>query len=200
MSRLEIDADVLVLGGGPAGTWAALAAARAGARVVLADKGYCGTSGPPRRAATTCGTSRPGLHANGPCRPASRTAADCPSRPGCTGCSRKPTTGWMNWQAPATGFRPATTAGRCVPACRGRSTCAGCAGACTAPGSPSSTTAPPWNCSPPATASCPVPRVCNGRTDTPRGRCVPGQWSWRPAAAHSCREASERTSTPATDS
>ena len=39
------DADVLVLGGGPAGTWAALAAARAGARVVLADKGYCGTSG-----------------------------------------------------------------------------------------------------------------------------------------------------------
>jgi succinate dehydrogenase/fumarate reductase flavoprotein subunit len=40
------DADVLVLGGGPAGTWAAIAAARAGARVVLADKGYCGTSGP----------------------------------------------------------------------------------------------------------------------------------------------------------
>ena len=39
------DTDVLVLGGGPAGTWAAIAAARAGARVVLADKGYCGTSG-----------------------------------------------------------------------------------------------------------------------------------------------------------
>lgn len=38
-------ADVLVLGGGPAGAWAAIAAARAGARVVLADKGYCGTSG-----------------------------------------------------------------------------------------------------------------------------------------------------------
>ncbi|MFI0421803.1 FAD-dependent oxidoreductase [Spongiactinospora sp. 9N601] len=38
-------ADVLVLGGGPAGAWAALAAAEAGARVVLADKGYCGTSG-----------------------------------------------------------------------------------------------------------------------------------------------------------
>ncbi|MFN6469037.1 MAG: FAD-dependent oxidoreductase [Nostoc sp. SerVER01] len=40
-----ITADVLVLGGGPAGTWAALSAARQGARVVLADKGYCGTSG-----------------------------------------------------------------------------------------------------------------------------------------------------------
>ncbi|MCX4806331.1 FAD-binding protein [Streptomyces sp. NBC_01214] len=37
--------DVLVVGGGPAATWAALKAAGAGARVVLADKGYCGTSG-----------------------------------------------------------------------------------------------------------------------------------------------------------
>lgn len=37
--------DVLVLGGGPAGTWAALSAARRGATVALADKGYCGTSG-----------------------------------------------------------------------------------------------------------------------------------------------------------
>src|SRR5262245_41419178 len=39
---LSLEADVLVLGGGPAGTWAALTAAT---RVVLADKGYCGTSG-----------------------------------------------------------------------------------------------------------------------------------------------------------
>lgn len=44
-TTVDGDADVLVLGGGPAGTWAAIAAARAGARVVLADKGYCGTSG-----------------------------------------------------------------------------------------------------------------------------------------------------------
>jgi len=42
---LTLEADVLVLGGGPAGTWAAWSAASAGARVVLADKGYCGTSG-----------------------------------------------------------------------------------------------------------------------------------------------------------
>ncbi|MFE5679675.1 FAD-dependent oxidoreductase, partial [Streptomyces erythrochromogenes] len=41
----DLATDVLVVGGGPAATWAALAAARAGARVVLADKGYCGTSG-----------------------------------------------------------------------------------------------------------------------------------------------------------
>lgn len=39
------EADVLVIGGGLAGTWAAIAAAREGARVILADKGYCGTSG-----------------------------------------------------------------------------------------------------------------------------------------------------------
>jgi succinate dehydrogenase/fumarate reductase flavoprotein subunit len=42
---IDLQADVLVLGGGPAGTWAALTAARQGARVVLADKAYCGVSG-----------------------------------------------------------------------------------------------------------------------------------------------------------
>ncbi|MER0836454.1 FAD-binding protein [Pseudomonas aeruginosa] len=38
-------ADVLVIGGGPGGTWAAIAAAARGAKVILADKGYCGASG-----------------------------------------------------------------------------------------------------------------------------------------------------------
>ncbi|AGT11190.1 FAD-dependent oxidoreductase [Paracoccus aminophilus] len=42
---LDLETDVLVIGGGPAGTWAALSARRAGARVILVDKGYCGTSG-----------------------------------------------------------------------------------------------------------------------------------------------------------
>ncbi|RTL95780.1 MAG: FAD-binding protein [Hyphomicrobiales bacterium] len=42
---LRIHADVLVLGGGPSGAWAAVAAAESGAKVVLADKGYLGTSG-----------------------------------------------------------------------------------------------------------------------------------------------------------
>ncbi|GAX45581.1 fumarate reductase/succinate dehydrogenase flavoprotein domain-containing protein [Tolypothrix sp. NIES-4075] len=37
--------DVLVIGGGPAGTWAAWSAASNGAKVALVDKGYCGTSG-----------------------------------------------------------------------------------------------------------------------------------------------------------
>lgn len=43
--RLDLRADVLVLGGGPAAAWAAVSAAQAGRRVVLADKGYLGTSG-----------------------------------------------------------------------------------------------------------------------------------------------------------
>jgi succinate dehydrogenase/fumarate reductase flavoprotein subunit len=42
---LHLGADVLIIGGGLAGTWAAAAARRAGASVILADKGYCGTSG-----------------------------------------------------------------------------------------------------------------------------------------------------------
>ncbi len=42
---IPAESDVLVLGGGPAGTWAALGAASRGARVTLVDKGYCGTSG-----------------------------------------------------------------------------------------------------------------------------------------------------------
>ena len=49
---VEYDADVLVLGGGPAGTWAAISAAERGARVVLADKGFCGTSGATAAAGT----------------------------------------------------------------------------------------------------------------------------------------------------
>ena len=44
-AAVEYEADVLVLGGGPAGTWAAISAAANGAKVILADKGFCGTSG-----------------------------------------------------------------------------------------------------------------------------------------------------------
>jgi succinate dehydrogenase/fumarate reductase flavoprotein subunit len=43
--RLDLDADVLVIGGGPAASWAAITASDAGARVIVVDKGYLGTSG-----------------------------------------------------------------------------------------------------------------------------------------------------------
>ncbi|NYE22730.1 FAD-dependent oxidoreductase [Pigmentiphaga litoralis] len=42
---LALNTDVLVIGGGPAGAWAAWTAAAAGRKVVLVDKGYFGTSG-----------------------------------------------------------------------------------------------------------------------------------------------------------
>lgn len=42
---VELETDVLVIGGGMAGAWAAIGARRAGASVLLAEKGWCGTSG-----------------------------------------------------------------------------------------------------------------------------------------------------------
>ncbi|WP_150273403.1 FAD-binding protein [Paenibacillus tepidiphilus] len=51
--RQQTTADVLVLGGGPAGAWAAWSAASHGAKVILADKGYLGTSGATAPGGTT---------------------------------------------------------------------------------------------------------------------------------------------------
>lgn len=42
---LTLSTDVLVIGGGPAATWAAIHARDAGAEVIIVDKGYCGASG-----------------------------------------------------------------------------------------------------------------------------------------------------------
>ncbi|QFS50022.1 FAD-binding protein [Nostoc sphaeroides CCNUC1] len=44
-SDINLEADVLVIGGGPAGAWAAYNAAVQAVRVILVDKGYCGSSG-----------------------------------------------------------------------------------------------------------------------------------------------------------
>ncbi|WP_067652753.1 FAD-dependent oxidoreductase [Nocardia harenae] len=54
------ETDVLVLGGGPAGLWSAIAAARAGARVVLADKARCGAAGPTAAGSTALWAAPPG--------------------------------------------------------------------------------------------------------------------------------------------
>ena len=45
LGSLHFETDVLVIGGGMAAAWSAIAAARAGAAVVMVDKGYVGTSG-----------------------------------------------------------------------------------------------------------------------------------------------------------
>jgi succinate dehydrogenase/fumarate reductase flavoprotein subunit len=45
MDHLDLETDVLIVGGGMAAAWAAVSAAREGARVVLVDKGFVGTSG-----------------------------------------------------------------------------------------------------------------------------------------------------------
>jgi succinate dehydrogenase/fumarate reductase flavoprotein subunit len=58
--REEMAADVLVIGGGPAATWAAVAAATAGASVILVDKGYVGTSGATAPANTGTWSPPPG--------------------------------------------------------------------------------------------------------------------------------------------
>lgn len=44
-ATIQLQSDVLIIGGGPAACWAALAAREAGCSVVLVDKGYVGTSG-----------------------------------------------------------------------------------------------------------------------------------------------------------
>ncbi|MEV5833773.1 FAD-binding protein [Nocardia sp. NPDC052112] len=56
----EFETDVLVLGGGPAGVWAALSAATAGARVALVDKSRCGASGPTAAGTTSLWNIPPG--------------------------------------------------------------------------------------------------------------------------------------------
>ena len=58
-----LDADVLVLGGGPAGAWAAITAAESGASVILADKGRVGTSGATAAANTAVIDVAPGSEA-----------------------------------------------------------------------------------------------------------------------------------------
>jgi succinate dehydrogenase/fumarate reductase flavoprotein subunit len=57
-----VNADVLVIGGGLAATWTALAAAQAGGDVALVDKGYCGTSGVTATAGVTHWFVRPEDH------------------------------------------------------------------------------------------------------------------------------------------
>lgn len=90
----EYAADVLVVGGGPAATWAALKAAEAGARVVLADKGYCGTSGATAAGGTGVWYVPPEPAAREAAMASRRASAGTwPTAAGWPGSSTRPTTG-----------------------------------------------------------------------------------------------------------
>ena len=96
-AALETQADVLVLGGGPAGAWAALMAARAGSRVVLADKGYFGTSGATAPSNTGTGACRPVRSGTQRWSGALRKRPVWPTQIARNGCSPKPTTACSIW-------------------------------------------------------------------------------------------------------
>jgi succinate dehydrogenase/fumarate reductase flavoprotein subunit len=76
----DLTSGVLVIGGGLAGAWAALSAARRGADVILVDKGYRGTSGvtatagvghwylPPEARAAAADAPRSPVHPREPAR------------------------------------------------------------------------------------------------------------------------------------
>ena len=62
---LTLSTDVLVIGGGPAATWAAIHARDAGAEVIIVDKGYCGASGTTAPAGTISSGGAVGQSASG---------------------------------------------------------------------------------------------------------------------------------------
>ena len=161
--------DVLVIGGGPAAAWAAIAAAEAGARVMLVDKGYHGTSGATAPSNTGTWCVPPGEHraqavarrwerTDGPRRPALDAA---PRRP----LLREPASGWSSG---AIRSRPRRAGCSTPPTCAAPTTCASCAPGCFAPGSRSSTTIRRPSCSPTARPS-----------PAPPGWCAPPARDWR---------------------
>lgn len=53
-SQLNLETDVLVISGGPLATWATWNAVAQGVRMILVDKGYCGTTGATAPSGTGC--------------------------------------------------------------------------------------------------------------------------------------------------
>ena len=129
------EADVLVIGGGPAGAWAAIAAAEAGASVVLADKGYLGTSGATAPSNTGTWCVPPGEdRAQAVERRWERTGGA--RRPALDAPLRRP-----RLREPAAARRMGlplpdrrAAASSTSPICAAPTTCASCAGACCRPG------------------------------------------------------------------
>lgn len=102
---LTLSTDVLVIGGGPAATWAAINARDNGAEVVLVDKGYCGTSGATAPAGTGSGMWHPRRRHVRRRRPAGNAwAAISPTTIGWTVSWTRPTPTCIVW-VPRDGIR-----------------------------------------------------------------------------------------------
>jgi glycine/D-amino acid oxidase-like deaminating enzyme len=173
---------VLVVGGGMAAAWAALAAAEAGASVIVVDKGAMGTSG-------VTATGGPG-HWFVP--PEGREAAITRQ---IARTEELAQADWMarvldlTWRylptiAPWYPFGSDGRGGRYVRACAAPNTCARCAGCAQSPGSPFSITIPRSNCLLARTARSSA-RVGWPWPAARIGKSVPALRCWRPAAARS---------------
>jgi succinate dehydrogenase/fumarate reductase flavoprotein subunit len=176
-------ADVLVIGGGPAGTWAALSATAKGATVVLVDKGCCGTSGATASAGTGVWYVPPD--------PAKRLAA-MQSREKLGGYLQDRT--WMTrvldrtyesvnllaeWGQP---FPQGDDGVEHRTNLRGPDYMKLMRRKVTRRAFAFSITAPLLNCLLTMTAQLPVRAACGGRKAAP-GRCEPRPWSWHRAGA-----------------
>ncbi|MFI1533401.1 FAD-dependent oxidoreductase [Streptomyces anandii] len=139
--------DVLVIGGGPAGTWAAIKAALAGADVVLADKGYTGAAERPHPSAPASGTWTMSPNCARPPWRAGRHSADSsPTGTGWRASSTRRTRAWTNWHASSATPSPSTPrAVSCAATSRGPSTCGASGPGCGGSASASSTTPRRWS-------------------------------------------------------
>ena len=92
-NRLELLTDVLVIGGGPAGAWAALTARAAGCDVVLVDKGFFGTSGATAPSNTETWVVPPASRASGRSRAIAPRPRACATMAMSSACSMRPVAG-----------------------------------------------------------------------------------------------------------
>src|SRR6476620_7486422 len=195
----QLSTDVLVVGGGPAGTWAAIKAAEAGVDVILADKGYTGASG----ATASVGTGVWYVDDLPELREAAMASRESlgghlADREWMTRVLDETTPGWTNSpMCSATRSRSTRRAALSETICKAPNTCAGNGFGCSVLVSASSTTPRRWSFWSMTTAWCPGRRFWTVRRG---GRCASrrrGSCS-RPVAVRFSPRRSGVTSTPVT--
>ena len=172
---LELDTDVLVIGGGPAAVWAALTARAEGARVLLVDKGFCGSSGV--AAAATAGHWWVPPDKREEALSRARRARPEPQRALLDGAGARGDLATLAGGRQHASVIPEARSSGCAARARrrdararGRSTCARCAAASHTAACASSTTPPRSNCSSTPTARSAAPRASSGRRTGRGGR------------------------------